>query len=112
MEYAGSWSVNGDKNGLEKMESGINSRAIDFAKFGRLMLNEGQWEGRQIVSPGWVQRATQPEDKSSSYYNDEAFFTSLGHYYSYFWWGSKRAGGKSDFCAVGNKGQYIYLRRP
>src|SRR5437899_6732623 len=68
MEYGGSWSVNGDQNGLEKLESGINARAIDFAKFGRLMLNDGQWEGKRIVSQGWVERATQPEEKSASYY--------------------------------------------
>lgn len=109
MEHPGSWSVNGDQHGLEKMESGINATAIDFAKFGGLMLNDGQWDGKQIVSPGWVERATQPQEKSSSYYNENMFFNSLGHYYSYFWWGSKRAGGKSDFCAVGNKGQYIYV---
>ena len=109
MEYPGSWSINGGQEGLEKMESGINARAIDFAKFGRLMLNEGQWEGKQVVSKAWVEQATQPEERPSSYYGDDPFFVSQGHYYKYFWWGSKRPGGKSDFHAVGNKGQYIYI---
>jgi len=109
MEYPGSWSIDGDKNGLEKMESGINARTIDFAKFGRLMLNNGQWEGKQVVSNAWVEQATQPEERPSSYYGDDPFFVSQGHYYKYFWWGDKRAGGKSDFHAVGNKGQYIYV---
>jgi CubicO group peptidase (beta-lactamase class C family) len=109
MEYPGSWSINGDQNGLEKMESGINARAIDFAKFGRLMLNHGKWEGKQIVSQAWVEQATQPEERPSSYYRDEPFFVSQGHYYKYFWWGDKRPGGMSDFHAVGNKGQYIYI---
>jgi CubicO group peptidase (beta-lactamase class C family) len=109
MEYPGSWSINGDQNGLEKMESGINARSIDFAKFGRLMLNQGRWEGKQIVSPAWVEQATQPEEKPSSYYGDDPFFVSMGHYYKYFWWGDKRPGGLSDFHAVGNKGQYIYV---
>jgi len=109
MEYPGSWSINGDKGGLEKMESGINARAIDFAKFGRLMLNGGQWEGKQVVSKAWVEQATQPEETSSSYYGDDPFFVSQGHYYKYFWWGDKHPGGKSDFHAVGNKGQYIYV---
>jgi len=31
-----------------------------------------------------------------------------GHYYGYFWWGSRRAEGKSDFYGVGNKGEFIY----
>jgi CubicO group peptidase (beta-lactamase class C family) len=109
MEYPGSWSINGDKDGLEKMESGINARTIDFAKLGRLMLNNGQWEEKQVVSKAWVEQATQPEDRPSSYYGDDPFFVAQSHYYKYFWWGSKRPGGKSDFCAVGNKGQYIYV---
>jgi len=109
MEYPGSWSINGDKDGLEKMESGINARAIDFAKFGRLMLSQGRWEGKQIVSQAWVEQATQPEERPSSYYGDDPFFVSQGHYYKYFWWGDKRPGGQSDFHAVGNKGQYIYI---
>jgi CubicO group peptidase (beta-lactamase class C family) len=109
MEYPGTWSINGDQDGLEKMESGINARTIDFAKFGRLMLNNGQWEGKQIVSQAWVEQATQPEEKPSSYYGDDPFFVSQGHYYKYFWWGDKRPGGERDFHAVGNKGQYIYV---
>jgi CubicO group peptidase (beta-lactamase class C family) len=109
MEFPGSWSVNGDPAGLEKMESGINARAIDFAKLGRLLLDDGRWNGKQIVSPSWVEEATQPEEKPSSYYGDQAFFASEGHYYKYFWWGTKRARGKSDFYGVGNKGQYIYV---
>jgi CubicO group peptidase (beta-lactamase class C family) len=109
MEYPATWSINGGQDGLEKMESGINARSIDFAKFGRLLLNQGRWEGKQIVSPAWVEQATQPEEKPSSYYGDDPFFVSQGHYYKYFWWGDKRPGGLSDFHAAGNKGQYIYV---
>jgi len=107
MEYSGSWSVNAENNGLEKMESGINARAIDFAKFGLLMLHEGRWRGKQIVSADWVKQATQPEEKTAAYYDNDPFFVS--HYYKYFWWGYRRPGGKSDFYGVGNKGQYIYV---
>jgi len=109
MEYSGSWSINAEKNGLEKMESGINARAIDFAKFGLLMLHEGRWRGKQIVSADWVKQATQPEEKPAAYYDNDPFFVSQGHYYKYFWWGYRRPGEKSDFYGVGNKGQYIYV---
>ncbi len=109
MVYAGSWSINADKSGLEKMESGINARAIDFAKFGLLMLHDGRLKGKQLVSARWVEQATQPEEKPASYYDNDPFFVSRGHYYKYFWWGSRRPDGKSDFYAVGNKGQYIYV---
>lgn len=109
MEYAGSWSLNAADGGLEKMESGINARAIDFAKFGRLLLNDGRFQDRQVVSSTWVEQATQPEDKPTDYYHNDPFFVSQGHYYKYFWWGSRRPGGKNDFYGVGNKGQYIYV---
>ena len=39
MGFKGLWSV--DANSFEKMESGINCKAIDFAKFGRLYLRKG-----------------------------------------------------------------------
>jgi CubicO group peptidase (beta-lactamase class C family) len=32
----------------------LQARTIDFAKFGRLYLNKGNWEGNQIVSRAWV----------------------------------------------------------
>jgi CubicO group peptidase (beta-lactamase class C family) len=44
MGAPGSWSLNSDASGYEKMESGINARDIDFAKIGRLFLNNGNWE--------------------------------------------------------------------
>ena len=58
MEYPGSWSLDSTDTGFPKMESGINARAIDFARFGRLYLNEGAWEGRQIVPADWVAEST------------------------------------------------------
>jgi CubicO group peptidase (beta-lactamase class C family) len=36
MEAPSSWGLDSEASGFEKMESGINARAIDFAKFGRL----------------------------------------------------------------------------
>jgi CubicO group peptidase (beta-lactamase class C family) len=47
-EFDSSWSLDRE-NGFEKMESGINARAIDFAKLGRLYLAGGSWDGEQIV---------------------------------------------------------------
>ncbi|MDQ3619326.1 MAG: beta-lactamase family protein, partial [Actinomycetota bacterium] len=44
-EAGGSWSIDSESSGFEKMESGINARAIDFAKLGSLYLHEGEWNG-------------------------------------------------------------------
>ncbi len=109
MEYPGSWSTDSEMYQFEKMESGINARAIDFAKFGRLFLNRGKWDDKQIISSTWVDEATQPEAMAQRYYPAWQFFRSEEGYYKYFWWGKTRTNGKSDFFAMGNKGQYIYV---
>jgi CubicO group peptidase (beta-lactamase class C family) len=49
MEASASWSLDSDTNRFEKLESGINAKAIDFAKIGRLFLNNGNWNGKQII---------------------------------------------------------------
>lgn len=36
---------------------GIRLRALDFAKFGQLYKNNGQWQGRQIIPKAWVQKS-------------------------------------------------------
>ena len=58
MEADGSWSLDSEQSGFEKMESGINGRAIDFAKFGRLYLNRGEWNGKQVFPESWVEKST------------------------------------------------------
>src|SRR5215207_5377344 len=50
MEFDGSWSIDSQASGFEKMETGLNARAIDFAKFGVLFLNGGSWQGDQVIS--------------------------------------------------------------
>jgi CubicO group peptidase (beta-lactamase class C family) len=109
MEFSGSWSL--DEHGFEKMESGINARAIDFAKFGRLFLNQGDWDGTQVIPAAWVADSTQADatlDYASYYYDDFVFADGRG-FYKYMWWGMQRQGQQDDFSAIGNKGQFIYI---
>jgi CubicO group peptidase (beta-lactamase class C family) len=54
MEADGSWSLDSRRSGFEKMESGLNARAIDFAKFGVLYAGGDAWRGRQLVPAAWV----------------------------------------------------------
>ena len=56
-EADASWSLDSEASGFEKMESGINARAIDFAKLGSLYLHEGEWNGRRILpATGYANR--------------------------------------------------------
>lgn len=111
MEFDGSWSTDSLASDFEKMETGVNARAIDFAKFGALYLNGGSWQGERIISQGWVNESTQPllPENYDEYY--PAFFNSMPGrgYYKYMWWGMARSDGSYDFSAEGDKGQFIYV---
>lgn len=111
MEYGGSWSLDSENSGFEKMESGINARPIDFAKFGQLYLSNGNWGGRQVISSEWIAESTQidiPTYQPSYYRNYKEYFDS-GGYYKYMWWGLSRNEGEYDFTAEGDRGQMIYV---
>ncbi|MDQ6673753.1 MAG: beta-lactamase family protein, partial [Chloroflexota bacterium] len=95
MEAPASWSLDSQHDGFEKMESGINARAVDFARFGRLFLRDGIWQGRHIVPRAWAEAATHPVPGSPV------------DNYGYFWWIDTERPGR--FYAWGNLGQYIYV---
>ncbi|MBK8905291.1 MAG: serine hydrolase [Anaerolineaceae bacterium] len=110
MEFDGSWSTDSEASDFEKMETGVNARAIDFAKFGVLFLNDGRWQGEQVISQAWVEESTGPllPENYTDYYS-EWFLSLPGQaYYQLMWWGMARED-SYDFAAEGDKGQYIYV---
>jgi CubicO group peptidase (beta-lactamase class C family) len=112
MEFDGSWSVDSETSDFEKMETGVNARAIDFAKFGYLFLNGGAWNDQQVISQAWVVESTQPYLPSNylAYYPAD-WFSGLPEqgYYQYMWWGTAIDQRSYDFVAAGDRGQYIYV---
>lgn len=56
---------------------GLYLRPRDMAKLGYLFLKKGKWQGRQIVSPDWVEEATRDHIKVYP-------MSSIG--YGYGWW--------------------------
>ncbi len=111
MEFGGSWSIDSEGSGLEKMETGINARAIDFAKLGRLYLKNGNWNGAQVLPAEWVAKSTRIDRSThrASYYPGMQDFYSSGGYYKYMWWGFSRDEESYDFSAEGDRGQLIYV---
>jgi len=111
MEYDGSWSTDSKSDDFEKMETGVNARALDFAKFGVLYLNAGNWNGTQVIPQAWVNESTQPllPDNYSDYYSNYVKALPGTGYYKYMWWGMAREDGSYDFTAEGDKGQFIYV---
>ncbi len=114
MEFGGSMSLDSEASGFEKMEAGVNARAIDYAKFGRLYLEDGEWEGKQVIPSTWIEESLQVDREShaAAYYPDEfgqMIYDSLGGYYKYMWYGYFRQGDDFDFAAEGDHGQFIYI---
>ena len=96
MEQAGLWSLD-RQDGIEKVYCCIAGTARDLAKFGRLALHAGEWDGSRIVSQSWF---------DDSLRMDKAL--SAGTlFYRHQWWLTGDA--DRSFLAIGHLGQFIFV---
>ncbi len=105
----GDWYADADGYNFGCM--GIFLTARDMAKFGALYLNDGEWEGKQIVSADWVRESLQRYSEKTHY--SGWFSSKKGRYfrdigYGYQWW-SARAGDHRFDYASGHGGNLIVL---
>jgi CubicO group peptidase (beta-lactamase class C family) len=106
MEYRGLWSLDHDGGGLEKTWCCLSAAARDYLKLGRLYLNEGVWEGEQIVPADWVRESAQQGAVPEA--NWDSAFRRIGVWnYGYQWWLVSRQDG--SYLANGKDGQYLYI---
>ncbi|KAE8558210.1 serine hydrolase domain-containing protein, partial [Paenibacillus polymyxa] len=94
-----------DPQGTHTGGFGLHLRPLDMLKFGRLYLNEGSWEGRQIIQTETVRYSTRPFLPASK---------PQKAYYGCHWWASsfsdEETGTEIDyFYALGFGGQYIIV---
>ncbi|MFN2290368.1 MAG: hypothetical protein ACK2UC_04150, partial [Anaerolineae bacterium] len=82
----------------------LHLTARDMAKFGQLYLDDGQYEGRQIVSADWVHQSLRTYSEDA--WDNIGRFRDIG--YGYQWW-SARAGEHHVNFAWGHGGQLIVL---
>lgn len=108
-EYDASWSLDSAASGFEKMESGLNGRAIDFARFGLLFLHGGELNGKRILPADWVREATEPLRPDPRAWETWPWLQDFGTYYKYHWWGLNLPDGGYDFYASGKYSQTIYV---
>ena len=82
---------------------GLNLRTRDYAKFGQLFLQDGKWQGKQVIPEAWVSDSTTN--------HAPVFHPQRGTGYGYQWWVPMPQEGihKGDFFAVGIYGQYVYV---
>ena len=87
------WELSG--NGIPNGGWGLEITPRDMAKFGYLYLNQGYWDGQQIVPSEWVRVSTQ-----------EGIATGEGVDYAYQWWVYSTP---NLYAAQGLRGQKIYV---
>lgn len=96
------WSLD-KKDGIEKAYCCFNSNARDFARFGQLILNEGDWNGRQLISSSYLKEATTPD--TSLLFKE---YNEMNHCYGFQFWHLSYNGMEIPYMR-GILGQYIFI---
>lgn len=78
--------------------SGLRLRARDMAKFGQLLLNKGNLNGEQIISPEWIDECIEIHSDGGEGEENYGYLTWL-----------REVNGYNSFCARGYGGQFIYV---
>ena len=103
MEHDAYWLT--DSTGMEMGLGGLNATLRDYARFGRLYLHNGNWNGKQIVPADWVQASITPDAPHLMPGENDLSDTTRG--YGFQWWIPDNPDG--DFIAVGIYNQFIYI---
>ncbi|WP_373708108.1 serine hydrolase domain-containing protein [Kaistella sp.] len=82
MEQNADWNT--DDFGMEKTFCCINSNSRDFAKLGQVFLNNGEFNGKQILNPQFINKMRTPTQLSEGAYGMGLWINNdapLKHYY-------------------------------
>jgi CubicO group peptidase (beta-lactamase class C family) len=90
-----------DPQGYQLGFSGLKLPSRELAKFGYLYLNQGRWDGRQLVPADYVAASTRPHSTPPP-------DSVGGESYGYQWWVTSQARHPS-FLAVGKGGQFVQV---
>ncbi len=90
------WQKAADGNEMGNSELFMSSR--DLAKIGQLFLQNGFWNGKQIVSENWIHKSTQ------KYFDG---FPQIGGYG--YQWHTRNFGKYNSYLAAGYGGQFLIV---
>jgi CubicO group peptidase (beta-lactamase class C family) len=93
-----------DKDGYNWAAGELHAKARDAAMFGMLYLDDGEFEGTQVISADWVSDSLQTYSEDA--YGDIGEFRNIG--YGYQWWSAEIRDHPVNF-AWGHGGQLIVL---
>jgi len=101
------------ENGVVHCYSDLHMYPRDMAKIGLLVLQNGSWNGEQIVPKEWIAESTKPYVAESEFfdYGYQWWYRSKGNR---SWWENPERGSNNEhdmFLALGYGGQYIMVIR-
>lgn len=79
---------------------GLNLRTRDYARFGQMFLQDGKWQGEQVVPASWIAASTAPSARTAPGTTQ----------YGYQWWMAADSE-PGEYFARGIYGQYIYINK-
>ena len=88
-----------DPQGIADGGNGISMTVRDAARFGQLYLQNGQWNGEQLISAQWVAESTTAQNNGAG--------DGTGSY-GYQWW-IRSFQGYDTYYAFGAHGQFIFV---
>ncbi len=97
------WLLDGAER-HEKAFCCFNAVARDYAKFGQLVLNKGNWNGKQLVSEKYIAEATTP----ATHLKDRSENNGPVDFYGYQYWMVNHSGVHA-IAQNGLFGQYVYI---
>jgi CubicO group peptidase (beta-lactamase class C family) len=104
-EFDATWSLD-RAGGMEKAATGFNATARDYARFARLFLHRGVWEGEQVVPAEWVRQSTTADTARAQ--PEVRTWWRMQHRQQ--WWLPLHEWSlHRDFYADGAKGQRLYV---
>lgn len=92
-ENSALWQLDSEESGMEKAYCCIASTARDFARFGKLYIDNGKWNDEVILDSSFINLSINPVFEDSQYYG-------------YGWW-LYNYEGKKVFTMNGHRGQFI-----
>ena len=87
-------------DGVPSSASGLRLNIHDLAKIGRLVLQDGEWEGTQIVPSAWLEQALKPHAVPEE-----------GIRYGLFWWLAPDGDPPYWAAGFGNGGQRLTVSK-
>jgi CubicO group peptidase (beta-lactamase class C family) len=102
MESDGFWIT--DDKGMEFAAGGLSASLRDLAKLGRLYMNDGRWNGVQLVPAEWVHASVTPDAPHLMPGKRASSDSAWG--YGFQWWIPDASGA---YAAVGIYNQFVYV---